>query len=1058
MFRRLLFIVIFLQGSQIYGHEPYIKFEHITTKDGLSHSWVRCIYRDSYGYMWFGTGNNGINKYDGYNFTLYKNDPKNQNSLSHNSIDVIIEDKKRNLWVGTQDGLNKYDREQDKFIPVTNLYDANINSICEWDNGKFYITTANDLILLDTENDSIFYIINVSENLGYTFRVRGLIKYNNKLFVGTRNGLFSLDPTNNNITAVKKDIDVRSIYQDSKGKLWIGTQEYGLFSMTYENNNPNKPVFKNYRHNPNNKNSIAPGSIVALQEDNNGFLWIGTGNNGIYLKDLEDHNKNKANFYHYTNEPNNNSSLSNDGITFIYKDREGTIWVGTFNGGINYYNKILYKFRSIKQDPNNSNSLNSNNIGVIYEEGNLLWVGTQKGLNILNRKNNRWQHFAHDPSNSKSLGSNSICSIFRDSQKNMWIGTWAGGLNLFNETKKTFTRYLHDDKNISSISNNNIFGISEDKDGTLWIATMGGGLNKFDYETNTFKKYTNNPNDETSISSDWVKIVLENHYGEIWIATSAGADLLKKKEEVFYRFRHDGDNPNSISTNSIITLFEDSKNNLWFVTENGLNIFNRNSNNFSFYTEEDGLPNNIIRGVCEDDHGNLWISTNKGISKFINGINRPESPVFRNYDASDGLPGNEFNSRSCFKVKDGKMYFGGNHGLAVFHPDSVKENPNKPEIIFSDFLIFNKSVAIGEKDSPLSNHISLTKEIVLSYNQSVISIHYAGLNYLAPEKCKFAFMLEGFEKEWNYVGNKREATYTNLDPGKYIFRVKGSNNDGVWNEEGTSLKIIITPPFWMTIWFRLIMIVLIILAVYTIHLVKVRNIVEYGRKLEIKVAERTKDLQDFAYIVSHDLKAPLRGINELSGWIYEDYNKLLDKEGKENLKLLKGRTAKMNSMIQGILEYSRVGRTELKTETIDLNNLVEGIIDLLAAPKNIKITIEDKLPEYTANKTRLGEVFQNIISNAIKYIDKPKGIIKISCTDEGNQWKFGISDNGPGIEEKHYEEIFKIFQMLDSTPKEGSTGIGLTIVKKIIDLYEGRIWVESEIGKGTTFYFTLPKQ
>jgi signal transduction histidine kinase len=594
---------------------------------------------------------------------------------------------------------------------------------------------------------------------------------------------------------------------------------------------------------------------------------------------------------------------------------------------------------------------------------------------------------------------------------------------------------------------------------------MGGGLNKFNYETNTFKKYTNNPNDENSISNNWVKIVLENHYGEIWIATSKGVDLLKKEEEVFYHFSHDSDRPNSISSNDIILLFEDSKNNLWFGTGNGLNIFNRDSNNFSFYTEEDGLPNNVIRGICEDDHGNLWISTNKGISKFINGVNRPESPVFRNYDASDGLPGNEFNSRSCFKGKDGKMYFGGNNGLAVFHPDSVKENPNKPEIIFSDFLIFNKSVEIGEKDSPLSKHISLTKEIVLSYNQSVISIHYAGLNYLAPEKCKFAFMLEGFEKKWNYVGNKREATYTNLDPGKYIFRVKASNNDGVWNEEGTSLKIIITPPFWKTIWFRLFMMSLIILATYTTHLVKVRNIVAYGRELEIKVAERTeelnnvnKELKDFAYIVSHDLKAPLRGINELSNWISEDYSDKLDKEGKENLRLLKERSTKMNSMIQGILEYSRVGRTELETEKVDLNNLVEGVIDLLNPPNNIKITIEDKLPEYTANRTRLSEVFQNLISNAIKYIDKPEGIIKISCTDEGNEWKFGVSDNGPGIEEKNFEKIFKIFQTLGSVPKEGSTGIGLTIVKKIIDLYKGRIWIESEIGKGTTFYFTLPKQ
>ncbi len=261
------------------------------------------------------------------------------------------------------------------------------------------------------------------------------------------------------------------------------------------------------------------------------------------------------------------------------------------------------------------------------------------------------------------------------------------------------------------------------------------------------------------------------------------------------------------------------------------------------------------------------------------------------------------------------------------------------------------------------------------------------------------------------------------------------------------------------------MIVLIVLAVYTVHFVRVRNIVEYGRKLEVKVAERTdelqhvnKELKDFAHVVSHDLKAPLRGINELSGWIYEDYNKLLDKDGKENLKLLRARTKRMNDMIQGILQYSRVGRTEKEAEEVDLNELLKDVIDLLNPPKNIKIKVENKLPMYKADRTRLTQIFQNLLSNAIKYIDKPKGKIKIGCTEEDKYWKFSVSDNGPGIEEKHYEEIFKIFQMLGSAQKEGSTGIGLTIVKKIIDLYKGSIWVESEIGKGTTFYFTLSKQ
>jgi len=308
------------------------------------------------------------------------------------------------------------------------------------------------------------------------------------------------------------------------------------------------------------------------------------------------------------------------------------------------------------------------------------------------------------------------------------------------------------------------------------------------------------------------------------------------------------------------------------------------------------------------------------------------------------------------------------------------------------------------------------------------------------------------------VGNKREATYTNLDPGTYTFRVKGSNNDGVWNEEGASLKIIITPPFWKTAWFRLIMILLIILSVYGAHLNRVRHIVAYGRDLEKKVAEKTKDLESFAYIASHDLKEPLRGIHQLAEWITEDYYDKLDKKGKETLEMLKERTQRMNDMIQGILEYSRVGRAEEENEKIDLNELLENVIDLLAPPDNVTIIVENKLPEYTADKTRLTQLFENLLSNAIKHLDKPKGVIKVRCAAKAGKWEFSISDNGPGIEEKDFEKIFKIFQTLKSDPTGKSTGIGLTIVKRIIDLYEGKIWLKSELGKGTTFYFTLPKK
>ena len=1070
MFKRLkflFFLSVFFISVIGNANKPELLFDHITSKDGLSHSWVTHIYKDSYGYMWFATEGNGINKYDGHNFTVYKHNPKDRNSLTDNLVTFIYEDKKRNLWIGTQYGLNIYDRELDKFKPYTNLYDRYVGGMCEMNNGKLYLTTVHDLIILDTEDESVDFIIEESENLQYTFSENCMLQYTkNKFLIGTTEGLISIESTSNNITPLLKDINVRSLYKDSNGNIWIGTEKNGLFCMTCSKNDSTKPLFKNYKYNPNNENKISNAVILKIQEDHKGFLWIATESDGINLLDLNNTNEKEPIFYHYRSDSGNESGLSSNSIQDIYIDKnQNTIWIGTFNRGIDYYNKIMYKFNTIRNNPNSSNSLNNNNVHVFYEEGENLWIGTSEGLNIHNRRNNKWQHFRHEENNSKSIGARGVYAIFKDNRQNMWIGTWGGGLNLFNENNETFTRYLHDKNKENSISSNNVFDITEDKEGTLWIATMGGGVNLFNYNTKTFEKYKENNNDNMNNINDWVTQITETSNGEIWFATYYGAYSINKEKKGVLHFRHMEDDPKSISSNSISTIFEDSKNNLWFGTESGLNFFNRDSSNFSLYSEEDGLPNNSIKGILEDNQGNLWLSTNNGLSKFISAVNKPKIPEFKNYSVEDGLQGNEFNGRACLKGKDGKFYFGGNNGFNVFYPDSIKENPHKPEIVFTDFLLFNNPVEIGKKDSPLKKHISRTKQIVLSYKQSVITIKYAALNFIVPEKNKYAYMLVGFDKDWNYVGNKKEATYTNLDPGKYLFRVKGSNNDGVWNEKGASLQIIITPPFWQTIWFRLISIVLIILAVYTIYLFRVRNIVAHGRELEKKVEERTEDLrksnqelEDFAYIVSHDLKAPLRGINELAEWITDDYQEKLDKEGKENLKMLRERAVRMNDMIQGILEYSRIGRTEGKEEKVDLNKLLKEVVYLLAPHDNIKIKIENKLPKYTADRTRLTQLFENLLSNAIKHAGKPEGIIKVTCEEKPNEWKFGISDNGPGIERKHWDKIFKLFQSLDPDPKNKSTGIGLTIVKKILDLYKGRIWIESEKGRGTSFYFTLPKQ
>jgi hypothetical protein len=391
-------------------------------------------------------------------------------------------------------------------------------------------------------------------------------------------------------------------------------------------------------------------------------------------------------------------------------------------------------------------------------------------------------------------------------QGRIWIGTNNNGLNILKydlaqPPKCYFTRYVHNHKDESSITSGAILSLLEDKSGKLWIGIENGGLNLIDLNSFhedkvVFHHYHFNPLDINSLSNNSIYSLYEDRDGGIWIGTHAdGINYYHALKEKFVHIKQEPNNLNSLSS-IFVNVFYEEGDLLWIGTNYGLNVFNRSDNNFDCYAKEHGLPNNQVKGILEDAQGNLWISSNRGLSQFIQGTKRPEKAVFKNYDVRDGLQGNEFTLRSCWRGQDGKMYFGGKNGFNVFHPDSIKENAQKPFIAITNFLLFNKDVRIGTKDSPLTKHIILTKNITLSYKHSVITFEYTALNLITPEKNQYAYKLEGFEKDWNYVGNKREATYTNLDPGEYIFHVKGSNNDGIWNEGGASIKIVITPPFW----------------------------------------------------------------------------------------------------------------------------------------------------------------------------------------------------------------------------------------------------------------------
>ena len=508
--------------------------------------------------------------------------------------------------------------------------------------------------------------------------------------------------------------------------------------------------------------------------------------------------------------------MSHDEVYAIYEDLAGVIWIGTYGGGISKYDRNRKRFRLYRHDPSDPNSLNTSFIWSIHEdEEGILWVGTHGGgINRYDRRNGEFTNFVHDPGDPYSLSNNIVRVIYFDRSGTFWIGTHGGGLNRFDRRTEKFTSYQHDPADPASLSHQEIRWIYEDKAETLWICTNGGGLNAFDRNTGKFTRYRADPHDPHSLSSDFTRVVLEDGWGTFWVGTHGGGiSIFDRENGIFTQLRADPHDPHSLNSDHILSLFEDSSGVLWIGTwDGGLNRFDRGNKTFKAYTVQDGLPSNAVYGILEDSHGNLWLSTNNGLSKFD-----PRNETFKNYKVRDGLQSNEFNGNSFHESRSGEMFFGGIGGFNAFYPDEIVDNPYIPPVVITSFQKLNREVKLDVS-------ISEVEELVLSYKDYVFSFEFAALDYSVPEKNKYAHKMEGLDRDWVYTdASKRFASYTTLPPGHYVFRVKGSNNDGVWNEEGTWINITITPPFWMTWWFRTPVLMLILGIAFVAYRYSLRN-------------------------------------------------------------------------------------------------------------------------------------------------------------------------------------------------------------------------------------------
>ncbi|MCI0699058.1 SpoIIE family protein phosphatase [candidate division KSB1 bacterium] len=853
------------------AQQQRVRFERISLEHGLSQSIVRVIFQDSKGFLWFGA-QDGLNKYDGYEFTVYKYDPFDSTSLSESDIWSIYEapSEPKVLWIGTgASGLNRFDRETETFTHFrhkptdsTSLSHDFVAQIFE-DRARnlWVLTGTGGLDRLDRKTGKFTHYRHDPNNANSLSHNRITAFHESAtepgvLWIGTPAGLNRFDAKTGRFTRFRHEPDdtnslsfdgVLSIYEAATepGILWIGTgptdgepKGGGLNRLDMKSG-----AFTHYRHDPRNPKSISSDIVGPVYEDKHGMLWVGT------LAGLDKFDRQAGTFTHFalnTNNPNFLShaaafifadskgylwirtplndgvhrfepsagafihcrfdpidprSLSNDVVFSIFEDRSGVLWLGTEAGGLNKLDQYAEKFKVFVPESNNPNSLSNFMVRAIHEDRsspNILWIGVaQGGLNKLDRKTGRFTHFRHDPKNPGSLSNDNVWVIYEDRAGELWVGTLGGGLNKFDRHKETFAHYRHDSANPNSLSNDNVRAIYEDRfaPGVLWIGTDGGGLNRFDLKANRFTHWQNDPKNPHSLSNNLVRAIHQEQSGVLWLGTSTGGlNKFDPKTNGFKRYLHDSMNSNSLGGDIVQSIYADSIGVLWLGTYGGgLNRFDPKTEQFTVYTENNsGLSNNAVYATLPDDHGNLWLSTNAGVCKF-----NPQLNTFKIYDVDDGLQSREFNGQAFFKSPSGEMFFGGIIGLNAFHPESVKDNPIAPQIALTDFKLFNESVAIGGK-SPLKKHISETDSIVLAYWQNDISFEFVALHYGRPENNQYAYKLENYDDEWRYAGTQRVATYTNLDPGKYIFRVKGSNNDGVWDEEGLSIRITITPPLWKT--------------------------------------------------------------------------------------------------------------------------------------------------------------------------------------------------------------------------------------------------------------------
>ena len=1040
MIKYFLYFLVSLLLLPLSAQEPApITFAHIGLNDGLSQNTVVDITQDRKNNMWFAT-HNGLNKFDGYDFTVYQHNAQNPYSIGNDIIRTCITDKQGRIWIGTDEGLSLYDVNMDRFDNFSyqeNGKQLSIDGIVETNNKLLLCSRKKKLLLFDMEK------MQYSEELPvpalFSIVPTSVYRQDDHIYIGSMQGLFIYSIQTNTLENIAseelKNKEIYAILQQSPIRLWVGTEGNGLFCINLQTQE-----VSNYTHNPQIKNSISSNYIRSLCLDSQNTLWIGT------LNSLNIYNEKDDNFNIYTSDPLESGSLSQTSVRDIFMDTQGGMWLGTYFGGLNYYHSFKDRFSNI-QSTFKENSLNCNIIGCIKEDSqNNLWIGTNSGgVNCYNPRTRTFKHYT----SKEGIGSNDIKVIHIDEENDLiYIGTHTGGLSILNRKSGRI-------ETICSNKTNNIYTFEPTENGEFWVSGISELL-RFNPKNKTFTTITTQA-DGTPFLHKQITDIVRDSKRRLWLISEKGLGVYTEKDG---QLQHCPILPEqSPIAHKMTNCVCESKQSgiFWIGTRDGVYRFDEKTKEIKQYTTAHGLPNNVVHGIMEDSYGYLWLSTDKGLSRL-----QPQTEKFRNYTSNDGIQSNQFSNKAFCRTRNGLMYFGGINGITTFQPEQLPDNPYTPSVVINHLRLFNKTVSPGDDTGILEKNISEIQSITLTAKQSMFSLEFVVSNYISGNHNTFAYMLEGYDREWYYTNSSRIVSYSNLPQGTYRFLVKAANSDGKWNEQPNELEIIILPVWYKTWWAILIFIILFIAAtVFIFYYFWMKKSMKAQIQMELADKERQKQLNEmklqFFINISHELRTPLTMI---LAPLQEVLDKVNDRWIHKQLEHVQKNTNRLLHLVNQLMDYRRaeLGVFHLKVSPNVIHQVIKKSFTLYeraAQHKNISYNFYSELEEreVLCDPNYMELIINNLISNSFKYTNEGQSVT-ITLKVENDRLLLQVKDTGQGIPLSKQSKIFERFYKVDH--EHIGTGIGLSLVHRLVELHHGEIKLDSAEGVGSTFTISLP--